>query len=52
VLFGEDSKLYVWSAATGRQLILDAVPDTAQISGKTVYFTNGTQQLLYAVPLN
>lgn len=52
VLFGEDSKLYVWSSAAGKQVILDAVPDTAAISGKTVYFTNGIQQLLYSVTLN
>lgn len=52
VLFGEASKLYVWSAAAGRQLLFDAVPNTARISGKAVYFTNGTQQLLYAVTLN
>lgn len=52
VLFSEASKLYVWSAIGGRQLILDAIPGSAVISGKTVYFTNGIQQLLYAVTLN
>jgi hypothetical protein len=52
VLFGEASKLYVWSAAGGKQPILDAVPGVAAISGKTVYFTNGRQQLLYSVALN
>jgi hypothetical protein len=52
VLFAEASKLYVWSAAGGRQLVFDAVPDVARISGTTVYFTNGKQQLLYSVPLN
>lgn len=36
VLFGEDSKLYVWSAAAERQLILDAVPDTAEIAGMCI----------------
>jgi len=46
------SKLYVWTVTGGKQLILDAVPNSTVISGKTVYFTNGIQQLLYAVTLN
>lgn len=52
VLFGEDSKLYVWSPSAGRQLVFDSTPGTASIAGKTVYFTNGTKQALYAVPQN
>ena len=52
VLFGEDSKLYVWSTAGGKQLLLDTTPGVARISGKTVYFTNGAQQALYSVTLN
>lgn len=45
--------------ATGSLLATDpatvlwlALPGTAVISGKTVYFTNGMQQLLYSVTLN
>jgi hypothetical protein len=52
VLFAEDSKLYVWSATGGKQLVLDVSPGVARISGKMVYFTNGANQATYSVTLN
>jgi hypothetical protein len=49
VLFGESSNLYVWNATEGRQLLLEATPGVALISGNTVYFTNGVSQTVYSV---
>jgi hypothetical protein len=52
VLFEEDSKMYAWNAGSQtRQLLFDATPGQALISGKTVYFTNGLQQAVYSVTL-
>lgn len=52
VVFEENSKLYAWSTAGGRQILFDAVPGQVHLSGKTVYFTDGAQQVLYVVTLN
>jgi hypothetical protein len=53
VAFEEDSKLHVWSAAGGRQLIFDAAPGGVLVSGKTVYFITGNRQkAVYSVTLN
>lgn len=39
ILFTESGKLYAWSAAGGRQLLLEVQPVQVLASGKTVYFT-------------
>jgi Putative Ig domain len=52
VLYADNSQLFVWSAGTGAQLLFDATPALAEISGKVVYFTNGQSQALYQVTLN
>jgi hypothetical protein len=47
-----NGKLYAWNTATSSaQLLLDAAPGVAFISGKTVWFTNGKSQALYQVVL-
>ena len=51
IAFEEGGKLYAWSGSGGRQLLFDAAPGQVHITGKTVYFTNGNQQVAYAVPL-
>jgi hypothetical protein len=51
VVFEENTKLYAWSPAGGRQLLFEAAPGQVHLTGKTVYFTNGNQQVLYAVTL-
>jgi hypothetical protein len=52
VVFVENGKLYAWSFSGGRQLLLDVAPYNVYLAGKTVYFTNGTQQVLYSVTLS
>ncbi len=59
VLFVEDSKLYVWSAAAGRRLLLDTTPippqnygKSPQIHGKTVYFMVGRNLSLHRITLD
>jgi hypothetical protein len=47
VLYTDGTKLYAWSAPGGSQVILDAVPDFAAISGKTVDFVNGANRATY-----
>jgi hypothetical protein len=47
-----NKKLYAWNTATASaQLLFDASPVTAKISGKTVWFTNGNTQALYQIAL-
>ena len=43
--------LYAWSATGGRQLIFGGTPSGVFLAGKTIYFTYGDQQWLYAVTL-
>lgn len=51
VVFEESGSLYAWSPGGGRQLIFDAQPGQLTLTEKTVYFTNGNQQVLYSVAL-
>jgi len=51
VIFEEHGKLYAWSVAGGRQLLFDSNPGQVQLTGKTVYFTNGNAQTLYSITL-
>lgn len=51
IVFEESGKMYAWSVSGGRLLLFDAAPGQVNLTGKTVYFTNGTQQVVYAVPL-
>jgi hypothetical protein len=52
VLFENDGFMYDWSSAAGAQVLFNAVPQQpAMISGKTVYFTNGSTEALYQVTL-
>ena len=51
IVFEESGKMYAWSVSGGRLLLFDAVPGQVNLTGKTVYFTNGSQQVVYAVPL-
>jgi hypothetical protein len=51
VVFEESGSLYAWSPGGGRQLIFDAQPGQLMLTGKTVYFTHGNQQVVYAVAL-
>jgi hypothetical protein len=58
VLYQDEGKLYVWSAASGSVLLYDAVPTRAAISSgtssTTVFFQTqtGAQVAIYSVPLN
>ena len=51
MVFEESGKLYAWSSAGGRRLLFDSTPGQVNLTGKTVYFTNGSTQTLYAVTL-
>jgi hypothetical protein len=51
VVFEESAKLYAWSSGGGRRLLLDSTPGQVHLTGKTVYFTSGSAQTLYAVTL-
>jgi hypothetical protein len=51
VFFEEGGKLYAWSSSGGRKLLFEAAPGPVRLTGKTVYFTNGTSQAVYAVTL-
>ena len=51
VVFEEGGKLYAWSISGGRRLLFDSNPGQVNLTGKTVYFTNGNTQTLYAVTL-
>lgn len=53
VAYSENSKLYTWKAATGeKRLRFDVEPVVAMIGGSTLYFTSGSDLVLYRVPLN
>jgi len=52
VFFEEGGKLYAWSSSGGRQLLFDAAPGQVRLTGKTLYFTNGTSQTVFGVTLN
>jgi hypothetical protein len=51
VVFEEGGKLYAWSSSGGRRLLFDSNPGQVNLTGKTVYFTNGNTQTLFAVTL-
>jgi hypothetical protein len=51
VFFEEGGKLYAWSSSGGRMLLFEAAPGQVRLTGKIVYFTNGTSQAVYAVTL-
>jgi hypothetical protein len=51
IVFQENNKLYAWSVSGGRKLLFDAQAGGVTLTGKTMYFTNGTQQLVYGVTL-
>ncbi len=51
IFFEEGGKLYAWSSSGGRQILFDAAPGQVRLTGKTVYFTNGTSQAVYGVRL-
>jgi hypothetical protein len=51
IFFQESGKLYAWSVAGGRQLLFEGQPANVALTGKTLYFTNGTQQEVYSVTL-
>jgi hypothetical protein len=52
IFFEEGGKLYAWSSSSGRQLLFDVAPGQVRLTGKTIYFTNGTSQTVYGVTLD
>lgn len=52
VIFGENGKLYVWTAAQGKRVLLDALPGSLVQRDNVVFFTTGASALaLYQVNL-
>lgn len=52
VIFGENGKLYVWTAAQGKRLLLDALPTLVRQRDDVVFFTTGLQNVtIYRVDL-
>ncbi len=52
VAFEENGHLYDWSVTGGRTLLFDAAPGQVHLTGTTLYFTNGSGQTVYAVPMH
>jgi len=52
VAYEESGKLYDWSPSGGKTLLFDATPGQVHLTGSTLYFTNGTTQALYSIPMH
>jgi len=49
VAYEASGKLYVWSPSTGSQVRYDSAPGQVHLAGGTLYFTAGSQGVVYAI---
>ena len=52
VAYEQGGQLYDWSPAGGSVLLFNAGPGQVHLTGSTIYFTNGTSQVVYAAPMH
>jgi hypothetical protein len=52
VAYEQGGQLYDWSPAGGSVLLFNAAPGQVNLTGSTIYFTNGASQVVYAAPMH
>ncbi len=52
VAYEQAAQLCDWIAAGGSVLLFNAAPGQVNLTGSTLYFTNGASQTVYAVPMH
>ena len=50
--YEQEGQFYDWSPAGGSVLLFNAAPGSVQLTGSTIYFTNGVSQVVYAVRMH